>query len=159
MLGHKSSQSGIPSPSVSRSQPLESTPASPFEFGQRNFSGQGQSSTYTLAPGENLNVCYKYYVGRIDKVILNPNGEFSILEGNPSIDPKEPTEPDGSLVIATVNIPPYLFNVSSVEVDVETHRTYSMRDIASLEDRIKRLEEFVVLNTLEAKTENQKELS
>lgn len=133
-----------------------SSQKSPFEFGQRNFSGQGQSSTYTLAPGENLNVCYKYYVGRIDKVILNPNGEFSILEGNPSVNPKEPTEPDGCLVIATVNIPPYLFNVSSIEVDVESHRTYSMRDIASLEDRIKRLEEFVVLNTLEVKTENLK---
>ena len=129
---------------------------SPFEYGQRSFSGEGQSSQYILAPEENLEVCYKYYVGRIDKIVLKPNGEFAVLEGEPSLDPKEPIEPDNSLLIGTINLPPYVFDVRSIEVDIETHKTYTMQDIASLEERIAKLEEFTILNAAETKTENLK---
>jgi hypothetical protein len=132
------------------------TTKSPFEYGQRDFSGQGQASRYTLAPEENIEVCYKYYVGRIDKLILKPNGEFSVVQGEPSLNPKEPLTPDNCLVIGTINLPPYVFNVKSIEVNIENHKNYTMQDIASLEERITRLEEFTILNAAETKTENLK---
>jgi hypothetical protein len=127
---------------------------SPFEFSSRELSADGQYSKYILAPGENIQVCYKYYVGRIDKVVLNSDGTFSIIQGTPGIRPIEPDVPDNSLEIAKVNLPPYVFNVQNIEVSVERHRKYTMQDISLLEDRIKRLEEFTILTTLETKTEN-----
>lgn len=132
----------------------ENSNKSPFEFSQRNFASDGQYSKYILAPGENLQVCYKYYLGRIDKIVLNSDGTFSVIEGNPGINPIEPDTPDNSLEIAKVNLPPFCFNVQNIEVNVEKHRKYTMQDISLLEDRIKRLEEFTVLTTLESKTEN-----
>jgi len=129
---------------------------SPFEFYQRDFSGQGQYAKYILAPNELLQVCYKYYVGRVDKIILNPNGSFGVLQGEPSLSPIEPETPDGCLEIATINLPPFVFNVDSIEVDVENHKKYTMQDIGLLEDRIRRLEEYTILTALETSTENLK---
>ena len=127
---------------------------SPFDYRSRNFSGDGEYAEYTLVPGENLNVCYKYYVGRIDKIILNSDGTFDVIEGIPSLDPIEPEVPENSLEIATVNLPAFTFDVDSIEVDVESHKRYTMEDIGLLEDRIRRLEEYTVLTALENKTEN-----
>jgi hypothetical protein len=131
-----------------------SSDKSPFEFSSRSFSSDGQYSKYILAPGENIQVCYKYYVGRIDKIVLNSDGTFSAIQGTPGIRPIEPDVPDNSLEIAKINLPPYVFNIQNVEVSVERHRKYTMQDISLLEDRIKRLEEFTILTTLENKTEN-----
>jgi hypothetical protein len=131
-----------------------SSDRSPFEFLQRTFSDSGQYSKYILSPGENLKVCYNYYVGRIDKIVLNSDGTFSVIEGIPGITPIEPKTPDNALEIAKVNLPPYTFNIDNIEVNVEKHKKYTMQDISLLEDRIRRLEEFTVLTTLETKTEN-----
>jgi len=127
---------------------------SPFEFNQRNFTGDGQYSKYILAPGENLQVCYKHYLGRIDKICLKPNGSFEVIQGVPSTLPLAPSLSDNCLDVATINLPPYIFNINSIEVDVTKHKKYTMKDISSLEDRIRKLEEYTILNSLETQTEN-----
>jgi hypothetical protein len=127
---------------------------SPFEFDSRNFASDGQYSKYILAPGENLILNYSYYVGRIDRVFLNSDGTFEVVQGIPSGNPIPPPLKDNSLDIATIFIPPYVYNVKNVNVDMSQHKRYRMSDIALLENRIQRVEKFTTLSMLESKTEN-----
>lgn len=127
---------------------------SPFEFDSRNFANDGQYSEYILAPGENLILNYSYYVGRIDRVFLNSDGTFEVVQGNPSSNPIPPLLKSNSLDIATVFIAPYVYDVKNVNVDMSQHKRYRMSDISLLENRIQRVEKFTTLSMLESKTEN-----
>ncbi|MHA1967845.1 MAG: DUF4815 domain-containing protein, partial [Candidatus Hodarchaeales archaeon] len=133
--------------------PFSSLTKSPFEFDSRNFSSAGQYSNYIIAPGENVTLNYSYYLGRIDKVVLNPDGKFEIIEGTPSKSPLIPSSKTNSLDIANIYIPPYTFNTKNVSVDMTEHKRYRMKDISLLENRINRLEKYTTLSLLELKTE------
>lgn len=134
--------------------PFSSSTKSPFEFDSRNFSSSGQYSNYIIAPGENITLNYSYYLGRIDKVVLNPDGKFEIIEGIPSGSPIIPNSKTNSLDIANIYIPPYTFNTKNVSVDMTEHKRYRMKDISLLEKRINRLEKYTTLSLLELKTES-----
>ena len=137
-----------------RVAPYSGSSKSPFEFDSRNFASDGQYSKYILAPGENLFLSYSYYVGRIDRVFLNSDGTFEVVQGNPSASPIPPPLKSNSLDIATVFIPPYTYDVKNIKVDMSEHKRYRMSDIAQLENRIQRVERFTTLSMLESKTEN-----
>ena len=137
-----------------RVAPYSGSSKSPFEFDSRNFASDGQYSKYILAPGENLILNYSYYVGRIDRVFLNSDGTFEVVQGNPSSNPLSPPFKSNSLDIATVFIPPYVYNTKNINVDMSEHKRYRMSDIALLENRIQRVEKFTTLSMLESKTEN-----
>ncbi len=137
-----------------RVAPYSGSSKSPFEFDSRNFASDGQYSKYILAPGENLILSYSYYVGRIDRVFLNSDGTFEVVQGNPESNPFPPPFKSNSLDIATVFVPPYVYNVKNINVDMSVHKRYRMSDIALLENRIQRVEKFTTLSMLESKTEN-----
>lgn len=137
-----------------RVAPYSLTTKSPFEFDSRNFALDGQYSEYILASGENINVTYSYYQGRIDLINLNNNGTFEVVQGIPSDRPLRPSKKANSLDIAYVFIPPYVFDTKNIKYDTIRHRRYTMSDISSLEDRIERVERYTVLSMLESKTEN-----
>jgi len=137
-----------------RVAPYSGSSKSPFEFDSRNFASDGQYSKYILAPGENLILNYSYYVGRIDRVFLNSDGTFEVVQGNPATNPFPPPFKSNSLDIATVFIQPYVYNVKNINVDMSVHKRYRMSDIALLENRIQRVEKFTTLSMLESKTEN-----
>lgn len=137
-----------------RVAPYTGTSKSPFEFDSRNFASDGQYSKYILAPGENLNLSYSYYVGRIDRVFLNSDGIFEVSQGVPSSSPFPPALKTSSLDIATIYIPPFVYDVNNISVDMSQHKRYRMSDISLLENRIQRVEEFTTLSMLESKTEN-----
>jgi hypothetical protein len=127
---------------------------SPFEFAARNFAADGQYSNYILAPDNNLILSYSYYLPRIDVVFLNPDGTFEIVKGTPSDNPQLPQFKANAFDVAVVNIPPYVYDVKNILVNMSEHKRYRMEDISLLEDRISRVEEFTVLSALESKTEN-----
>ncbi len=137
-----------------RVAPYTLSTKSPFEFSARNFASDGQYSEYTLCPGENLILSYSYYVGRIDRVFLNSDGTFDVVQGNPDLSPVPPALKSNSLDIATIFIPPYVYDVKNINVDMSKYKRYRMSDISLLEDRIQRVERFTTLSMLESKTEN-----
>jgi hypothetical protein len=137
-----------------RVSPYIESSLSPFEFSSRNFASDGQYSDYILCPNENLILSYSYYVGRIDRVFLNSDGTFDVVQGKPDINPLPPPLKSNSLDISTVYLPPYVYNVEDIKVDMSRHKRYRMSDISLLEDRIQRVEEFTTLSMLESKTEN-----
>jgi hypothetical protein len=127
---------------------------SPFEFNSRNFAADGQYSNYILAPEENLILTYSYYLPRIDVVFLNQDGTFEVVQGTPAEIPQVPAFKANAFDVAVVNIPPYVYDVKNILVNMSVHKRYRMDDISLLEDRISRVEEFTVLSALENKTEN-----
>ena len=133
---------------------LSSGSKSPFEFDGRLFTQDGNSSKNILAPDESFLVDFSFYLPRIDKVFLNKNGVFKVVNGSPSENPNPPLGLDDSIEIATIFIPPYLYNTNNASVSQKDYKRYTMGDISNLEGRIKNLEKFTTLSLLEADTSN-----
>ena len=140
-------------PKVSNYQVLENS-RSPLEFFGRVFNNSGNSSSNILASDESINISFSYYLGRIDRLFLTKDGKFQVIYGNPSEKLQKPGNIDDSLEIATITLPPYLYNVSDAKVEFLSHKRYRMVDIKKLEDRIKNLEYYTALTLLESNTSN-----
>ncbi len=127
---------------------------SPLEFYGRSFNGAGQSAGNVLASDESIQITYSYYVGRIDRIFITRDGKFQISHGTPSDRPERPGPIDEALEIASVTLPPYLYFPQQASVKYLDHKRYRMVDIRKLDDRIKNLEYYTALSTLETTTAN-----
>lgn len=102
--------------------------------------------------GSDMVAPHANYVGRIDKIALDSFGKFTVVNGVPSIAPKEPEDPKDGMTLAVVAIPPYTKSVNDVVIKQRDNRRYTMRDIGKLERRISNLEYYVTLSLLEKDT-------
>jgi len=127
---------------------------SPLEFKGRSFNASGNSAPNILASDETITLDYSYYLGRIDRIFLSKEGKFQIKYGDPSEDPQKPVPVDGAIEIATVRLPPYLYNVAGAQIDFLDRKRFTMSDIKNLENRIKNLEYYTTLSLLETNTAN-----
>lgn len=123
--------------------------SSPFDFSSRNFSTSQSNIQITVSPNESTTVSYSYYVPRIDKLILNKNGNFQLITGSSSLNPQDPFSLEDAMDVAKIEIPAYVYNVSDIKVSLIENKRYTMKDIGSLENRIKNLENFASLSLLE----------
>ena len=128
---------------------------SPFEFLGRSFSGNQHSSKNIIASDESINVDFQYYLGRIDSIYLSPDGRFVNKLGVASDNPKHPNPTSGSMNVAEIELPPYLYNVEDAKVKFISHKRYQMTDIARLEKRLSNLEYYTALSQLETNAINQ----
>ena len=134
-----------------RPRVVEFTPASasvsPFYSDNRN--------NFTLdrivTPNESSRFAYKYYFGRIDKVLLKTAGNMIVQKGTPSSNPKPPADDPNAMSLATIVWPPYLYETTSAKVFLNDNRRYTMRDIGRIEDRVDHLESITTLSLLEQK--------
>ena len=127
---------------------------SPLEFKGRNFNASGNSAPNILASDESLLTDFSFYLGRIDRIFLSKEGIFQIKYGDPAEDPQKPVPVDGAIEIATVRLPPYLYNVAGAQIDFLDRKRFTMQDIKNLENRIKNLEYYTTLSLLETNTAN-----
>ena len=127
---------------------------SPLEFYGRLFNESGNSSANILASDESIVTTFSYYLGRIDRIYVRKDGTFQVKYGVPSEKPEKPISVEDALEIATVTLPPYLFDTSQASVQFLEHKRYRMVDIKQLENRIKNLEYYTALSTLESSTAN-----
>ncbi len=123
--------------------------SSPFDFASRSF---GTEPKLIVAPDESALVGYQYYLGRIDKLYLDKQGNFTLLQGTPDVNPKAPNNPNNVMEIATITLPPYLYNPADAQISLNDNRRYTMRDIGKLEDRVENLERTTSLSLLELNT-------
>jgi len=131
---------------------LATATKSPFEFDSRDFKSLSNSAPLPFAKDKNLNLSYYYYLGRIDKVFLTKDGKFVINNGVAALYPKEPNNIDNALEVATIKLPPYVFDVGEIQVNTASHKRYRMKDIQKLEDRLKNVEYYTSLSLLEQET-------
>jgi len=126
-----------------------STTASPFDFASRTF-----TTDYNLKPGESSLLGFDFYLPRIDKLYLDKFSNLILSKGESAKDPKESPSNDQSLMeLATIILPPYLYDPDDVSINLIDNRRYTMRDIGQLEDRIENLERVTSLSLLEVSTE------
>jgi hypothetical protein len=120
------------------------------------FVGTGASYTPTPKRGIDLAADYSYYLPRTDKIALDINGNFFDIQGVPSLTPAAPADPSNGMVIYSVAMEPYVYNINSSSVSptkVENQR-YTMLDIGKLEKRINNLEYYTSLSLLEQSTQS-----
>jgi len=141
-------------------RPVVSTPSlsegarSPFEFKGRSYDQSGNSSANILASDETILVSFSYYLGRIDRIFLSKDGTFQVKYGTPADNPKKPVNVDDSIEIASITLPPYLYQPSDASIKFLEYKRYRMSDIRELETRIKNLEYYTTLSLLETTTES-----
>ena len=127
---------------------------SPLEFYGRTFNSSGNSASNILASDESILTTFSYYLGRIDRIFLTKEGVFQVKYGQPSERPEKPVNIDEALEIATIILPPYLYNIEQVSIQFLEYKRYRMVDIKQLENRIRNLEYYTALSLLETNTAN-----
>lgn len=128
---------------------------SPFEFEARNFGGSGQSVPNVIVSDENIVLDYQFYLGRIDRLFLNQDSSFTVVQGTPAENPVDPEAIDSAFELARVRYSPYVYDINSdVTIEFRANRRYTMLDIGKLEDRIESLEYYTSLSLLENKTQS-----
>ena len=128
---------------------------SPLEFYGRNFNGGQHSSANVIASDESISFDYNYYLPRVDRIYLDKDGVLTVKKGAPADNPTAPDEVSGAMNLANIYLPPYLYNPRQAKVTFIQHKRYQMSDIAKIEQRVKNLEYYTSLNTLESATINQ----
>jgi len=121
-----------------------------------SVSGSGQ---YVISPDTNFIADFEYYLPRYDLITLDPYGNFKVQQGNPAVNPVSPFFENDQSLIAECYVPPYptptvreqeTYNTNSKTLlKIKSNKRYTMKDIASLEKRIKKIEYYTVLNSLE----------
>ena len=106
-------------------------------------------------PGLDIITDYQYYLPRIDRVVLNKNRQFQVLQGTPSTSPVSPVEPDDAMTLYILTYPPYLTFPSSTSIQTFNNRRYTMKDIGLLDKRISNLELYTSLSIAELATLNK----
>ena len=131
---------------------------SSLDFKSRVFPTSGSPSATLLdIPEDNSNFrCdFSWYIGRIDKVFLDQDGEFEIVKGIPAENPEDPDDLETGMLLATLTYAPYGFDPDEdVEIEETDNKRYTMRDIGALEKRLDQVEYYTSLNMLESDTIN-----
>jgi hypothetical protein len=133
---------------------VEAGSRSPLEFFGRTFNADGNSAANILASDESIVSDLSYYQGRIDRIFLTKDGKMQVKYGDPADTPEKPVVVDDALEIATITLPPYLYDVRQASIQSLEHKRYRMVDIKQLENRIKNLEYYTALSLLETNTAN-----
>jgi len=109
--------------------------------------------------GSDIILNYQYYLPRIDKVVLNKDRTFEVIQGIPSLTPVEPKDKDGAMTLYTLREPAYVANTSLIRVEYKDNRRYTMRDIGAIDKRVENLEYYTSLSLLEQSAVNKQDLT
>ena len=147
-----------PDNDVSDPEDISGISANPFNYSHTTFEANGSNtfggSTIDLAKiGSNMQVDYEHYLPRIDRVFLTSQGDFTVVGGDPSENPKKGPRLDNAIEIAEISVPAFTPNVGDIKSRLVQHRRYTMRDIDGIQKRLSQLETAVSLTMLEEKTE------
>ena len=116
----------------------------------RSYDGTGASTVDVVQFNADVTTDFEYYLNRIDKIFITREGVIKVLKGASALNPLQPGNLDGHLLLATLTIPSYTLNTDQVVLDKEDNRRYTMRDIGKLENRIRNVEYYTQLSLLEA---------
>ena len=129
-----------------------------FDFMSRSFPTAG-SPAATILDIPKLDSVFRcdfdWYLPRVDKVFLLPNGQFQVIKGKSEENPAAPDEIVDGMLVATLSHNPYGFDPIEDTVIVKSeNRRYTMSDIGGLEKRLDNVEYYTSLNLLESDTFN-----
>ena len=121
------------------------------------------TTTYNPFPGQNFECNLTYYLPRRDSLVLTSKGEFRVIEGDPSLQPRTKyADSETQMVVATTYIPPYpsltteeartiKLEPYTMKVSPSINKRFTMKDISAIEQRVSSLEYYTTLTRLEQK--------
>jgi hypothetical protein len=109
--------------------------------------------------GSDIIATFQYYLPRIDKVVLNKNRTFEIIEGVSARTPQVPKDKDNAMTLYILTNPAYLDDTRNVRIEYINNRRYTMRDIGNIENRVQNLEYYTSLSLLEQDTLSKQDLT
>lgn len=103
---------------------------------------------------------YAYYLSRIDRVSLYPDGQFHVTEGQPAVVATAPTVEPSAMLLYELTVPAYTLvddagRPTSVKLKSYDHKRYTMQDLVKVEDRVAHLEYYTALSQLEKAARDQ----
>ena len=96
------------------------------------------------------------YLPRYDKIVVSNIGDFSVVKGTSALDPIVPPTPGDSMSLYELFVPAYTFDASEITTKYIDNRRYTMRDIGTIEKRVKNLEYYTSLSLLEQEATEKK---
>jgi len=119
-----------------------------------DFISTGASLTGAPKPSHAISMYMKYYMPRIDKLYVTKEGEFKTIIGVPSDNPVAPEAPADAMGIYDLRLNPYIFDLQDINPKLIDNKRYTMRDIGSLDKRLKNVEYYTSLSLLEQQAAN-----
>ena len=105
-------------------------------------------------PNSSTELSFEYYLPRIDKLILSKNKEFRVVKGIASPSPIPPDDSDDGMTLYTLYLPPFVSSSRDIRLVYQDNRRYTMRDIASMDKRLEKIEYYTSLNNIESMAMN-----
>lgn len=117
------------------------------------------SAQYMISPDTNFTADIEYYLPRYDLVTIDSTGVFRVNQGVPAVKPSAPFVENDQSIIAESYVSAYPSatkreydanrNSNPIRVAIKTQKRYGMKEIGALDERLKRVEYYTVLNALE----------
>ena len=120
----------------------------------RSFDGTGTSVVQPIKFNSDVRSDFEYYLGRVDKIFLDKDGNFKVLKGASSLEPRVPGTLDNAMHLYTLFLPAYTLDTSEVGIEHVDNKRYTMRDIGRIEKRIETTEYYTQLSLLETAAQN-----
>lgn len=117
-----------------------------------NFTGTGAVRIELPANTDLITADVSYYLGQAFRIVITQEGTFAAVPGDQSLYPVYPEIPVNSMEVYKLSVNPYCLNDSDVSLTYIDNKRYTMRNIANLENRLNRIEEFTSLSLLELET-------
>ena len=122
----------------------------------RQIASETISGAVNADPDFTAELSFEYYLSRIDKLVVKPSKEFSVVSGKSSVTPIPPPIDPNDMMIYTLTIPAYTESVKEINAEFKNNRRFTMNDIGAFEKRIKGLEYYVALTNLEKNAADSK---
>ncbi len=119
-------------------------------------SGPGASvNSPAIQPASQFIFNGQIWFPRIDKIVLGRDGEYQILKGVSSEDPVEIEDPSDCMVIGVLKVKPFTYDARvDIIPEVRNYKRYTMKNIADIDKRLKKLEYYTSLSLQEQATFN-----
>jgi len=111
----------------------------------------GSFTNLNLLPknGDDITADIEYYLPRNDKLLVTVDGEVQLLMGQQAPNPQFKPTPENALELYKIRMNPNTLDEEDLTFTQIEHPHYTMKDIAALEAKVDRLEEYTRLSILE----------
>ena len=145
---------------------ITSATINPVTYTETSKVFTGFTPMFIPHPTESLTTDIEWNIGRTDRVILDADGNFSVIGGTPALRPEPPSQPNNCMNLGTIVLPPFpalspkmakessRYNTATRFSQAELQRRFTMADIGVIDKKLKNLETITKLSFLEQKTIN-----
>ena len=114
-----------------------------------------RATTVTVDPNSIITADINYFLPRHDRLFIDKNGDFVVAEGKSNLDPRPPALPKEALLLYDLLIPAYTFTPRDIDLISAQNKRYTMKDIGTIDERLKAVEYHTALSLLEKDAEGR----